>query len=358
MKKPLFYMLTLFLTIIGIFLFSMARQGIDYGVVSEDKIQVYVTSKTTLQKIVAEEPRTSIADEKTNTVQVPSGTVFHYINVFQHKMNVANAIAYKSTPHFSLKLYGIALKTQASNYLKGDFGHIYIMNEQGQTPITKYIGVMIKRSLGYLIPGFFLAVLLGVCLALLASIKSAVGKVMDAIHAVFVTIPDFFLIALIWIAAIFLSKFTTQRLVLVVQFNNEVPFLIPFLTISLIPCVLIYGTMRIALRREWATNYVKTALAKGLTATYIVRKHLLRNTWEDLLTVLPKAFTMAVASMAIAEVICTIVGLGGFMKNPYFFNINALPFTSMVLGGIIIAFHLMVTLVRKWLVVRVKEADE
>jgi oligopeptide transport system permease protein len=355
MFKTLLYILSLFLTIIGIFLFSMAQKGIDYGTPSQDKIQVYVTSKTTLQSLVAELPETSIVDEKTNTVQVPFGEVAAYVNVFKHKKYVANAIPYQSTPHFSLKTYSKALEKQVSDYLKGDYGSVSIVNKT--MPIKDYIVPMTKRSLGYLIPGFLLAVIIGVSMAVLASMKPSAGKLLDAIHAVLLTIPDFFLIALIWIATIFLSKFTTHRLVLVVQINNEVPFLIPFVTISLIPCVLIYGTMRIALQREWTALYVKTAIAKGLTLSYIVRKHLLRNTLEDLMTVLPKAFTMAVASMAIAEVTCTIIGLGGFMKSPYMQNINALPLTSMVLGGIVVVFHLIVNLIRKWLVVRVLEAD-
>jgi ABC-type dipeptide/oligopeptide/nickel transport system permease component len=354
MKKSLLYMLTLFLTIIGIFLFSMAQKGIVYGTPSKDKIELYVTAQTTLQNVVALVPKTSIVDEKANIVQVPAGEVLGYINVFTHKPHVASAIPYISTPHFSFGLYGNALKDRVSQYLKGDFGSIGVMNRI--FPATDYIAMMTKRSLAYLVPGFLFAVFIGLCMALLASIKPNSGKLMDVIHALLVTIPDFFLVALIWIGAIYLSKMTTHRLVLVVQINNEVPFLIPFLTISLVPCVLIYGTMRTALRREWAANYVTTALAKGLTPIYILRKHLLPNTLEDLTAVLPKAFTLAVASMAVAEVICNIIGLGGFMKNPYIYNVSALPLTSMVLGGIVLAFHLAATVIRKLFVVQTKEA--
>jgi oligopeptide transport system permease protein len=354
MKKSLLYMLTLFLTIVGIFLLSMAQRGIDFGTLTNDQIQLFVTSKTTLQDVVALVPNTSVVDETKNIVQVPHGEVISYLNIFQHKPHVASAIAYVSSPHFSLVKYGKALKDQLSAYFKGEFGSMGVINRV--IPATDFIAEMTKRSLTYLVPGFLVAVFIGVCMALLASMKPNSGKFLDAIHALLVTIPDFFLVALIWIGAIYLSKMTTHRLVLVIQLNGEVPFLIPFLTISLIPGVLIYGTMRTALRREWAANYVKTALAKGLSQSYIVRKHLLSNTLEDLIAVLPKAFTLAVASMAVAEVICNIIGLGGVMRNPYVFNISALPLTSMVLGGIVLVFHLAVTLIRKLFVVQPKEA--
>jgi hypothetical protein len=123
MKKSLLYILTLFLTIIGFFLFSMAQKGINYGTPSQDKIQLYVTAQTTLPNVAALVPETSIVDEKTNIVQVPVGEVAAYINVFKHKPHVASAIPYISTPHYSFGIYAKALKDRLSEYF-GQFGSI------------------------------------------------------------------------------------------------------------------------------------------------------------------------------------------------------------------------------------------
>ncbi|MNI92182.1 hypothetical protein D3C73_1499490 [compost metagenome] len=71
---------------------------------------------------------------------------------------------------------------------------------------------------------------------------------------------------------------------------------------------------------------------------------------------LPKAVTVSMAGMAIAEGLCHIVGIGGYYINPKFGFVTSLPATCIILGGIALVLQLFIYLLRQWLTVRPKEA--
>lgn len=205
---------------------------------------------------------------------------------------------------------------------------------------------MLLRTCTYFIPGLLLAIVLSVFLAMAASIWRRLGTFMDGTYALLVGLPDFFLIVLIQLGAIYATKFLGHYVLLIVQVGDKTPFLIPFLTIALIPSVTIYGTLRIAIARELWQDYV-TALAKGLTRREVLISHVLRNVMEDLLAVLPKATTLALASMAVAEAICGIFGLGGFIVSPALQSVSSMSAICMALALVAMAFHVLYALLWK-----------
>ncbi|MZQ81343.1 ABC transporter permease subunit [Paenibacillus sp. 5J-6] len=253
----------------------------------------------------------------------------------------------------SFHTYWVSVKASLQNYSHGNLG--IIRTGAYEIAVTSILKKTIVRTCTYLIPGLITGVLLAVLLSLVASMWRTIGRLIDSVHAVLSGLPDFLLIVLIQLTSIYLTRMTGRNVILVAHYGNHVPFLIPFLAIVLIPGVLIYGTLRLAIEREMSQEYITTALAKGLTWREVLVHHIIRNIRVDLLTVLPKATTLALASMAVAEAMCDILGLGGYIVSPRMQNISATPIFCIVLAILAILFHILYAMLGKVFVVRNRE---
>ncbi|WP_187274605.1 ABC transporter permease subunit [Paenibacillus sp. N3.4] len=347
-------------TFLGVFtlvcVFFLSNVGSLFVSAMPDQIRVTIGPSTSMEKMAAKLPGSQVVNEKAGILSVPYGKVEAFIGTANTISGVfrVNSVPLDH-PVISWKYYGFMVKEQMAGFLHGDFGHFRSPFNKKQIPVTQELPNMILRTCTYFIPGLLLAILLSVFMSLAASYWRGLGKVIDGIHVLLVGLPDFFLIILIQLGAIYVTKFVGHYVMLVVQVGNRTPFLIPFLTIALIPTVTIYGTMRIAIMRELGQDYVTTALAKGLTRREVLCKHVLRNIVEDLLTVLPKATTLALASMAVAEAVCGIFGLGGFIISPIVQSVSSMSLICMMLALIAMIFHLLYALLRKRFVVHTRE---
>lgn len=325
-----------------------------------DHLYIYTyPDRATLQEVVHTVSNTRVADAASGLVEVPEGQAVKYRGIFILKFGVRAAMYVTSPPHFSPAAYKDAVFSQLSGYARGDFG-VIAMSSSGKKVYTKtlgeYLGLMLKTSMKYYLPGLLAGVAAGYLLAVLAAVSALPGRLLDGIHAVLIGIPDFFVVVLLQLLGIYLVKWTGDQVFKILQYNTGTPYLIPFVTISLFPALLVYGTLRQAVRREWGENYILTAYAKGVPYKRIITKHILRNTREDVLAVLPKAVTVSMAGMAIAEGLCQIIGIGGYYINPKIGQVTSLPATCIVLGGIALILQFIIYLLRQWLTVRPKEA--
>jgi ABC-type dipeptide/oligopeptide/nickel transport system permease component len=214
---------------------------------------------------------------------------------------------------------------------------------------------MLGRSLGYLIPALLGSVLLGGGVALWAVLQPRIGRFLDTLHVAMLGVPDFFMIVMLQFGAIFIDRQAERTVVMVMQFAGEAPFLIPFLAIMIMPALVIYGTLRIAFAREWDEGYIKTAFMKGLSRKSVVLWHIFRNTFEDFLSVFPRAVSVALATMVVVEVMTGIVGIGGYAINTSVVFTDALPTTCAILAIFAVLTNVVVSFVRKRYVVNTKE---
>lgn len=353
MKTALKWTLLGFLTIVGIFFLSNISKA--FLNQAPDKLRLVVPPSIDWQTVTSKLPGTAVVDPKAGIISVPYGRTYEYTLKAIKVQGVYKVNPVPMEPTISWHHYWFTIKDQSYNYLHGDLGKILNTANFKEIPIKDELKVMVKRTASYFLPGLLLAIVLGVGFSFIAAQWRRFGKLLDGVHALLVGLPDFFLIVLIQLVAIYISKFTDKRLILIVQVGQESPFLIPFLTIALIPCVVIYGTMRLAIQRELGQDYVVTARAKGLSRREVLLGHVLRNVLNDLLTVLPKATTLAIASMAVAEAICNILGLGGYVINPTFQNVSSMPLTCVILAFFAIVFHGLYALLRKRFVVSTRE---
>ncbi|MBL0388235.1 ABC transporter permease subunit [Tumebacillus sp. ITR2] len=343
---------------IGIFLVANVDKGVQHQEL--DKVNVELTHKAaldgvTLQTVTDSVPDTHVADS--NLVTVPFGQVAEYVQKLKSNEYVMDAkpVAMEP-PTFAFKAYVYGLKQQINQFASGDIGTItYKSNPSRAYPVSNLLPDMVVRSLSYLIPGFLLSLVLGYGLALTAAWKPRVGRVMDRLHALLLALPDFLLLVLFQFVAILLAKLAGHNVVLIMQFAGDIPLLIPLLTVSIMPALLLYGTLRIAVEREWQADYIKTAYSKGLTSTATLLYHILRNTTADVLAVLPRAVTVSITALVMSEVMCGIFGLGGYALNEKLVLVTSLPTTCGILACFALLAHGILFLLQKMLIVNTKE---
>lgn len=349
------------LILIGILLISNINRG--FETFEQDKIRVYTKVNMKLADVVAAHPQTAVVDADQRVprlVSIPYGEAGKWLPIFRQDKRVAGADTIPLKTHFSMKKYTYEIQSQVKQLLNGNFGHLIYTayrptDPPREVPINPQLGKMVARTLSYLVPGLALGLLLGYALSCLAAWKQKVGQVLDAFHAVLLGLPDFFVVVLLQMLGILLAKAMGHNVYNIMQFGDQVPFLIPFLAIAILPGAILYGTLRLAVQREWDEGYIKTAHAKGLSRTQVLYTHILRNTAHDLLAVLPRAVSVAVTSLVVAEVMCAIIGLGGYSVDRRLAGTTALPATCAILAAFVMVTHLLVAVLKRRLVVHTKE---
>lgn len=351
MKSIFRWLLLGLFTLVCIFFLSNIRNA--FLSTQPDQIRVAIGPNTSIQKISEQLPSSQVLNEKTGLLSVPYGKPWEYIGTAMTIKGVFRATTVPlEHPIISWRYYGFSLKEQIKGFAHGDFGKFRNPFNRKEVAIIGELPKMLLRTCTYFIPGLLLAIALSVLFAMIASMFRRLGALMDGTHALLVGLPDFFLIVLIQLGAVYATKYLGHFVLLIVQVGDKTPFLIPFLTIALIPSVTIYGSLRIAIARELGQDYVVTALAKGLARREVLISHVMRNVMADLLAILPKATTLALASMAVAEAICGISGLGGFIVSPALQSVSSMSAICMALALVAMAFHVFYALLRKKFIVR------
>lgn len=354
MKSIFRWLLLGLFTLVCIFFLSNIRNA--FLSMQPDQIRVAIGPDTSIQKISEQLPGSQVLNEKAGLLSVPYGKSWDYIGKTMSIKGIFRATTVPlEHPVISWRYYGYSMKEQIKGFAHGDFGKFRNPFNRKEVAVLGELPNMLLRTCTYFIPGLLLAIVLSVLFAMIASMFRRLGALMDGTHGLLVGLPDFFLIVLIQLGAIYATKYLGHFVLLIVQVGDKTPFLIPFLTIALIPSVTIYGTLRIAIARELGQDYVVTALAKGLTRREVLISHVMRNVMADLLAILPKATTLALASMAVAEAICGISGLGGFIVSPALQSVSSMSAICMALALVAMAFHVFYALLRKKFIVRTGE---
>lgn len=341
--------------ILGVFFLSNLHKGIERF--EPDQVRVSV-KKGTFEELRSRYPEISVLDETTGLIGLPYGENQSYVAKFQKDNSIGGVTMIPVKPHFSFKLYRHAVTTNLQEMLDGKFGELVYVERPGRAySINHLLPDMLLRSLSYFAPALTGGMVLGILFALMATRFHALAGIFDKLHVLIMSLPDVFLVVALQTVAILLSKAAGHNVILIMQYVNQIPFLIPFLSIMILPFMITYGTLRNGFEREWEQGYVKTAYSKGLTKRMVVLRHLFRNTLDDLLSVIPRIVSISVASLVIVEIMTGIFGLGGYAINPYILSVTSLPTTCILLAGFVLLTHGAVALLRNKLIISTKEGS-
>jgi ABC-type dipeptide/oligopeptide/nickel transport system permease component len=192
------------------------------------------------------------------------------------------------------------------NAVRGDFGHSYVYKTRtvGEIlwdtfPVSLQLGTM----------ALALATVLGVALGVMAAMHQnhwwdylSVTTAMVA-----VSIPNFVMaVFLILLFSFLLPLFPTGG------WDGPRDWVLPTLTLSLAPMATIARYTRASMLEVIRSDFIRTARAKGLAESMVVAKHVLKNAFIPVLTLLGPLFAAVGTGSFFVESIFRVPGMGRF----------------------------------------------
>jgi oligopeptide transport system permease protein len=220
-----------------------------------------------------------------------------------------------------------------SNALRGDLGPSYTYQDRSVTQIILG-GLPNTASLGVL--AALLAVAVGVPLGVLAATRQNtwIDYVALAFGTVFASVPSFVLgFALIILLALNLHLVPTSG------WGKPENYILPVLTLGLNQAALLTRITRASVLDANRQDFMRTARAKGLRETLLMRRHLLKNALIPVVTVIGPILAFLLVGSLIVETIFSIPGIGrllvqGISQRDYSLIMGSTLIYAFVIAGL------------------------
>jgi peptide/nickel transport system permease protein len=242
--------------------------------------------------------------------------------------------------------------------LRGDAG----ISLRYRAPVSELIASRLKNSGILAALAFLVSMPMGLLLGLLAGLNE--GKPADRIISLFGLVtaasPDFATgIFLIMIFSLWLkvlpgaTVFASQTAIL----DNPKMLVLPVLTASLVEMGYILRITRASVVEVVQSNYVRTAILKGLTRTQVVLRHVLRNSLLAPITVIMLHVNWLIGGLVVVESVFGYPGLGNFILNAALYkDVYAIEAASMFLILLAVGTQLIADIIYSFLNPRVRYA--
>ncbi len=217
-------------------------------------------------------------------------------SAFQH--------AIQSTPSYMLQL------------LNGDLGQT---NEYGfsrrPVDVGDILPGIVLRSLGLLTASMLVAIAIGIPIGIWAALRKHRGWSVAtlSISLVGISLPSFFLALVLQLGVIQLTALSGRTVLPVGGFGWDAHILLPALVLAARPLAQTTRITHTTFRDVLTTDYIRTAHSKGLTPSWVMRKHILRNTAIPILTTIGLGLRFALISLPVVEYFFGWQGLGYYL---------------------------------------------
>jgi ABC-type dipeptide/oligopeptide/nickel transport system permease component len=192
------------------------------------------------------------------------------------------------------------------NALRGDFGQSYVYKTRSVAEIL-WDAFPVSLRLGAL--ALAIATGLGVVLGVLAAVhQNSFWDYFSVTTAmVAVSIPNFVMaVFLILLFSFLIPLFPTGG------WGGPRDWVLPTITLSLAPMAIIARYTRASMLEVIRSDYIRTARAKGLAETAVVAKHVLKNAFIPVITLLGPLFAAVGTGSFFVESIFRVPGMGRF----------------------------------------------
>jgi ABC-type dipeptide/oligopeptide/nickel transport system permease component len=192
------------------------------------------------------------------------------------------------------------------NALQGDFGHSYVYKTRTVSEIL-WDALPVSLRLGAM--AMVMASCLGVGLGVLAAAhQNSFWDYLSVTTAmVAVSIPNFVMaVFLILLFSFLIPVFPTGG------WGGPRDWVLPTMTLSLAPMAIIARYTRASMLEVMRSDYIRTARAKGLAETAVISKHVLKNAFIPVLTLLGPLFAAVGTGSFFVESIFRVPGMGRF----------------------------------------------
>lgn len=198
---------------------------------------------------------------------------------------------------------------------------------QSKKTVTSIVSETLPNTFILALTSMIFATIVGIFLGIIAAIKK--DSIFDKSALIFsafgMSLPSFFAAILIgWIFAFLLGKYTglnlTGNLWVVDDFGEGIHLqlknlILPTLTLGLRPLSVITQLTRSSMLETLSQDYIRTAKAKGLKFSTIIRKHALKNSLNPVITAVSGWFASLMAGVIFVEYIFGWKGLGYVMVS-------------------------------------------
>ncbi len=194
----------------------------------------------------------------------------------------------------------------AADAIRGDFGKSYVQPFR----VSALILDALPTTLALMFGTMFVAVLIGIPLGILSAAKqSTVTDYIARLLAITgVSMPVF------WEALILIILFTFVLPIFPMHGGVEekgwMAAVLPVLAIATHPAALIARMMRSSMLEVLTQDFIRTAVAKGLSVQRVICGHALRNALNPVITVIGFQFANLIGGAVVVEFIFAMPGMG------------------------------------------------
>jgi peptide/nickel transport system permease protein len=138
-------------------------------------------------------------------------------------------------------------------------------------------------------------------------------------------------------------------------FQNPQMLVLPILTLTLIELGYILRITRASMVEVMKTNYIRTAVLKGLPQRRIIFKHALRNALMAPITIITLHINWLIGGIVVVEVLFGFPGLGRYVLEAALFkDVFAIEAAAMVLVVIAVVSQLFADIIYTYLNPRIR----
>ena len=188
--------------------------------------------------------------------------------------------------------------------VRGDLGKSY---SNGDRPVTQMIAEKFPTTAFLAMMSMAVAILLGIPAGIIAALKHNrwIDRATMGLVLLLVSIPPFVLAPL-------LMLFFSIKLNWLPSSGWSTPwhYILPTLVLGARPSVLLARFMRSSMLDVLRQDYIRTALAKGLSPTRVIMRHALKNAFLPVLTAIGNTFGLLLSGSFVVETIFTVPGIG------------------------------------------------
>ncbi|MCL1996697.1 MAG: ABC transporter permease [Defluviitaleaceae bacterium] len=218
----------------------------------------------------------------------------------------------------------------------GDLGESF----QFRTPVAELIASRLPQTFSLALTSLAAVIVFGIPLGIFLANHGhkKQGVIVSILSQIFIALPSFwFAILLIWIFAFHLN-FGSMRVI--IDWGNPANTLrdltLPVAALSLGAIAIVARYVKASVLEQKNSEYVTVALAKGMTESQVMRKHILRNSLIPILTILGLTSVGLFTGSIVIENVFTIQGIGSLLINAI--NFNDYP----LIQGIVLYFSVIV----------------
>ncbi len=178
--------------------------------------------------------------------------------------------------------------------------------------VVRVVTEAYPRSMGLLLLALLVGTVAGVLLGTIASVgrRAGVSLATLSLSILGISAPAFFLAVLLQAAVVNLTTTTGVRLLSVGGFGWDDHLILPTIVLAARPMAQLARVTFVTLNRILAQDYIRTALAKGLSRNQMLLRHALRNAAIPVLTAVGVSLRFSLSSLPVVEVLFSWPGIG------------------------------------------------